>query len=164
MPDYTRMSQGDLDKAVLSLALAWNDVRATGVAVEALLAHPSYSSDLLDSERSSLGEAIINAYCRPFDKDRRAVCLDAGDWPGYDHRACRDQHERLIEFRHAFVSHSERASRRGIVASTGDPDEWRFRLDLPPLFMMPGEAERTREMCDDLIVRLHDHLGRRAAP
>jgi hypothetical protein len=57
------------------------------------------------------------------------------------------------------MPHSERTSRRVIVSSTDDPDGWLFRLDLPPLFMMPGEAERTKEMCDDLIVRLYDHLG-----
>jgi hypothetical protein len=84
MADYASLPQGALEEHVLRLALALNDIGSAGVAVEALLAHPSYSSNLLDGERHALGEAVISAYCRPFDKARGAVRLDSFEWPGYD--------------------------------------------------------------------------------
>jgi hypothetical protein len=159
MADYASLPQGALEEHVLRLALALNDIGSAGVAVEALLAHPSYSSNLLDGERHALGEAVISAYCRPFDKARGAVRLDSFEWPGYDRPDWQKQHGKLVSFRHAFVSHSELDSRRVVVESTKDPDGWHTRLDLPPLFMLPGEAERTNEMCRDIYSRLHDHLG-----
>ena len=65
----------------------------------------------------TLGEAIIAAYCRAFDTHKGGVRLGR-DWPGYERPEWRTQHERLIELRHVFVSHSELASRRVVVKTT----------------------------------------------
>lgn len=110
-----------------------------------------------DGQRQALGESVISAYTRPFDKDRRGVNLGP-EWPGYEREDWREQHAKLISLRHSFVSHSEREARRVIVRSVGEGG-WRTSLDLPPLFMLPGEAERTDAMCRNLLDRLHQEMG-----
>jgi hypothetical protein len=153
-----KMSRHDLDDIVLSLGLALSDIGAATSAAKSLLGHPSYMKDLLNGERYSLGEALVADYCRPFDKDRRGVRL-SGEWPGYERADWLEQHEKLLEIRHKFVSHSQRDTRNIVVTSTDDEGGSNMRVDLLPLFMLPGEAERTLEMCYDLWKRLNEHLG-----
>lgn len=153
MSDYETLPLDVLEKRVFSLALAQNDVRAAGAAIEMMVEHPSYR-DILSSEREALSDAVVIAYCRPFVRGSARL---PPEWPGYAREDWTKQHAELLEHRRVFVGHSEIEARRVIIESTETPDGWHTRLDLP--WLVPGVPERLNEMCRDLSPRLQAELG-----
>jgi hypothetical protein len=153
VPDYDSLPLDVLEKRVFSLALAQNDIRAAGAAIEILVEHASYR-DILSSEREALSDAVVIAYCRPFVRGSARL---PPEWPGYEREEWAKQHVELLEHRRVFVGHSEIEARRVIIESTDTPGGWHTRLDLP--WLVPGIPERLNEMCHDLWPRLQAELG-----
>jgi hypothetical protein len=152
MSDYDALPLDVLEKRVFSLALAQNDIRAAGAAIEMLIEHPSYR-DILSSEREALSDAVVIAYCRPFVRGSARL---PPEWPGYEKEDWTKQHAELLEHRRVFVGHSEIEARRVIIESTDTPGGWHTRLDLP--WLVPGIPERLYDMCRDLSPRLQTEL------
>jgi hypothetical protein len=149
--DYRRLTEHDLEERILRMSVAWVDLLSAGFAFESLIEHPSYP-DMLSSDRAALVEAAVIAYCRPFSHSRGL----GAEWLDFGDESWRLEHESLLEYRHAFVGHSDTDPRTVTIETDESLRGWSSRVNLP--IYMPGRAEMALEMCRDLHTRLNEQL------
>jgi hypothetical protein len=154
--DYHRLAQNELEQRILRMSVAWVDLLSAGFAFESLIAHPSYR-EIRSSDRAALVEAAVIAYCRPFSHSGGL----GAEWPAFAVERWRLEHERVLDYRHAFVGHSDADPRTVTIETDASPRGWSSRVNLP--IYMPGRAETALEMCRDLHTRLNEHLNQAIA-
>jgi len=150
--DYGRLTQHELEKRIVRMALTWVDLLSAGFAFETLIEHPSYN-DLLSADRDALVEAAVIAYARPFSHSEGL----GAEWPDFADDRWTREHEELLEYRNAFVGHSDTDPRTVTIETDDSARGFSYRVTLP--VYRYGRAEMALEMCRGLHTRLNEHLN-----
>jgi hypothetical protein len=143
-------------QALYRLAIARSDIKA---AAEIAAYAEKYVPDM-NELWIPLQDALVSAYARPFTSNRPHGPL-ANAWAKFSDPRHQELHRELIALRNELVAHSD-ASRRTVVVFPPNVPFLDGREPLARVTLAIGQTRRSpdffksvRELCDDLLGRLH---------